>query len=295
MSQPTRDELLKRLADAQAEQEAVTMALIVTELDNIYSGLGEAEEAQAGRLGAAIDALGEPLSQLTGVDAKIAAAQDRCAGLRQELARLDGDDDDDDAPGKMAAAKMHLAEWEARVTRLRSKRDFADSGFQPLYEQRDSARKALGVVQAAKRRVLAAMLDPFGDPLAQQTEAYTSFRAPMLGPVLLQRDLESPEWDQALEQLREWCRRSGYRTDDLPSEAEQIARALAAPMADALATPPDPVPSGQDILAMDAAKMVNDSLPPSVIEDHRNTPPVPRNLRVESWRQVPTLGDLGVR
>ena len=269
MTQPTRDELIERLAAAHAETEAVIMGLIVLELDETLSGLSAAEDQAATALREAIETLAEPFAQLAAVDGKIAAAEGKCSDLRCKLARLEDADDDDRAPDKRATARMQLAEWEAEVTRLRSKRDYAESGFQPLYEQRDNARKWLVTVQGGKRVILGAMLDPFGSSLAQGTGAYEAFRAPMLGPVLLRHDVDSPEWDQAVEQLREWCKRSGYRTDDLPSEGEQMARAMTSMMPDGSAAMADAGPSAADVMAQMTVDAANKSMVPDYIEDRR--------------------------
>ncbi len=140
------------------------------------------------------------------------------------------------------------------------------------------------------------MLDPFGE-LGQQTKAYESFRMLHLNHVPLRNDREDPEWPMALAELRELCMRSGYRTTDLPTDAELAARALQmSGMADALATPPDPVPSAAEVMAMDKAVVVNAALQssPSRIDDFRRPAP-PRTVPERDYLQVPRLKDMGLR
>ncbi len=277
MSQPTRDELIERLARAEAEREAVTMGLIVLELDELYRGLEEGEQAAAERLSAAVDALSEPLGQLAAIDEDIAEAEAERAGWQAQMT-------DETPRDKRARARIHHAECEADISRFRQKREWAEGQFQPLYEERDRCKKMLAVVQGAKRTVLAAMLDPFGSPLAQETGAYTSFRMPQLVPVLLRNDRESPEWDMAVAELEELCLRSAWRSDSLPSNAEQAARAMTSAMADA-STVVAPAPSASEVMLVDAIKLRNETAPASKIEDHRNTPPPPRD-----YMQLPGRG-----
>jgi hypothetical protein len=138
------------------------------------------------------------------------------------------------------------------------------------------------------------MLDPFGSPLAQGTGAYTSFRALHLAPVLMRNDRESPEWPMAIAQMDELAMRSAYRTDHLPSNAEQAARAMTSAMPDA-STVVAPAPNAAEVMAADALKIANAAMPASKIEDFRNTPAPPRNLVVPAHKVVPSLRDMGIR
>jgi len=283
---------MQQLADAYAEQESTTMALIWTELGEIYIGLAAAEDQAAAALRDACKALEGPEADLAAIDGKISAAQEKCSELRQEIARLEADDDREDAPDKAAAAKMQLAEWEARVTRLRSKRDFAEPSFRPRYDQRDDARTRLRIVGAAKHRVMLAQLNPFGDELAQATDAYISLRMPQLLPLLLRHDTGSPEWPRAVEEFTELAKRSGLRTDDLPSEGEAMAQAMTALMPDAAQAMADLAPNAADVMAQTVAEVTNKNLTPDYVDDYR-TPAVPRIAR--DYMRVETLRDLGVR
>ena len=95
----------------------------------------------------------------------------------------------------------------------------------------------------------------------------------------------------ALAELRELCLRSGYRTTDLPTDAEMAARALeASGMADASSYVP-PVPNAQEVMQADLVKLTNDSQPPSRIEDHRGTPAPPRDLPDRPYMNVPRLSN----
>lgn len=290
-----RDKLLQRLADAQQVQEEATMGLIQLELDERTAGLDAAHDQAKAALEEAKAALVEPLAQLAMLEEKILVAERKCSDLRQQVDRLADDDDDDTAPDKLAAARMQLAEWEARVTRLRSKRDFCESGFQPLFEARKCAEEWVKVYRGLLHKVGKAFLDPFGE-LGQETTAYQSFRMLHLNHILLKNDRGDPEWPMALAELRELCLRSGYRTEgDLPTDAEQAARALEmSGMANAADTPPAPAPNMVDVMAQTNVEVTNMALQksPSRIEDHRNTPPVPRGLPERDFMNVQRLRDL---
>lgn len=285
------DKLLRRWKANQDEAAILAMAFIQLELDERTTGLeANYDQAKAAR-DERVEALREPRAQLAALDEKITVTEQKCSGLREEIGRLADDDDGDDVPDKLAAAKMQLAEWEARVTRLRSKRDFARSGFQPLFEALARAEDWVKLYRGAKYEVAAGIADPFG-PLGRGTEAYGMYRAPQLGPVLLQRDEASREWKQALEQLRIWCTYSGH----LEPEPDPLRRTPEV-MADAAATF-DPGPNAQEILAVDKARMENLALEniPSHVDDYRNPrTAVPRMASGRDYMQVPSLRDMGLR
>jgi hypothetical protein len=276
MTQPTKDELLQRLADAQQEQESVTAALIWLELDELRSSLGGSEARAAERLRAAHDALEAPLGAIAAIDRDIAQAEGRCVEWQ---AKLEGA-----GPDQRAQARIHFQEWDAEVTSLRAKRDQAEAMAQPVSAEHDQARKALEVVQAAKTRVLAAMLNPFGDELAQATEAYKSIRMTQLVPVLLRGDRSSAEWDMAVSELAEL-----QRITENPRWVPEV-------MASAAETPPDPAPSMGEVLALDKAVMENMTLQQqaNVVEDHRRPGP-PRQVPERPFMEVPKLRDMGLR
>jgi len=294
VTESARGKLKRQIAGAQAAEERAVMGLIQLELDERTAGLQAAHDQANAALEAAEAALVDPVAQLAMLEEKIGAAEEKCSGLRQQVSELAGDDDDDDAPDKLAAARMHLAEWEARVNRLRSKRDFAESGFQPLFEARTHAAEWVKVYKGAKLEVADAMTDPFG-PVGQSTDAYEAYRMPCLFPLLLLRDQESQEWDKAVQELEFLVRRLGYKlVFDAELAAAQAAQALRdSGMADA-SQYAEPIPSAQDVLTADAYKIRNESLPPSRIDDYR-TPAVPRTLPERDYMDVQRLRDIGSR
>ena len=255
------------------------------------AGLQAAHDQANAALEAAEAALVDPVAQLAMLEEKIGAAEEKCSGLRQQISELAGDDDDDDAPDKLAAARMHLAEWEARVNRLRSKRDFAESGFQPLFEARTHAAEWVKVYKGAKLEVAEAMTDPSARSVSRLTHMRhtgcrvffpfcccgTGSRRNGIRPY---RSLNSScgGWDT-----------SSFSTPELA--AAQAAQALRdSGMADA-SQYAEPVPSAQDVLTADAYKIRNESLPPSRIDDYR-TPAVPRNVPERDYMDVQRLRDL---
>jgi len=242
MSEPTKDDLLKRLADAGAEWDAATMGLIWLELGELLTALEAREDQAAAALREATEALTGPEAGLAAIDEETAATD------RERLARLASAEDLSLDADKRGLARAQLGEWEADLTRLRQKRDWAEAAMQPLVQARDQARMVLAQIQGAKRGVMWAQLNPFTSPVAQATKAYIGHRQPFLNLVLLKNDRSDPEWEAAISEVEECCLRSAYRTDHLPSEAEQMARAMTASMADATSEPPPPAPSGRDVM-----------------------------------------------
>lgn len=151
----------------------------------------------------------------------------------------------------------------------------------------------LRILQSAKQAVKYAQLNPFGSDLGQATEMYASLRMPQLAPMLLRNDRSSPEWDMAIRELWELCARSGYRTDDLPSAAEQMARAMTSEMASAETTPLPPAPSAAELKMIDELhhESVRVDQARQVIDDRRGARPQPAPPQ-PTYRDVPRLRDM---
>jgi hypothetical protein len=290
-AQPTKDDLLARLAKAMAEQEGVTAALIYLELGELYTGLEASEEQAAAALGDALAALAEPKAELDRLDRAIADAEGTCVRWSHILSDAD--------PDTRADARIRYQEWSSETVARRARRNDAERGYRELFADRADKRTRLQVVQAAKQRVLKAQLNPFGDELAQATEAYIAYRMPHLNMVLLRCDRESPEWEKAAAEFEELALRSGLRTDHLPTDAEMAARALKAGMADAATTPPDPAPSAADVRAQIGVEFGNMALEQAaarnVVDDRRGAQPQPAPVGRSYMEPPPRLKDLGVR
>ena len=287
MSEPTKDELLGQLAQARADADAAVMCLIYLELGEVLTALDAREDQAAAALREASDALTAPQAAVDAIAAEIVKAEGRAA---EWLAKLDPDKPADER----AQARIHFAEWDADITRLCQKRDWAEAEMQPLVERRDHARKVLADLQAAKQGVIRAQLNPFGSPVAQATQAYIGYRMPYLNLILIANDRESPEWETAIAELEECCLRSAYRTDHLIGHAEQQARAMTSAMADVSTSPPPPAPSAVELGKQLEVEMENRRLAntPVHIEDYRHPVPQRPPVQKRAFMEVPRLRNM---
>jgi len=276
----TSEEHLADLAKAMAALEKATQQLIVDELAGAMPALDAAEDQAAAALREACTALGKPEQVLAGLEEEIGRVTGQCAGWQAKLSSLKTED--------RVEARVRFQAWSEELDGLREKRDQAERDLQPYYAARNKAMADLELVVGAKRGLVFAMFTPYESRVGQGTAAYVAYRMPRLAYVLLAADQSHPEWECAIAQMDEMAMRSAYRTDHLPSNAEQAARAISAQMADASSYVP-PVPNAQEVLAADAVKVFNDSLPPSRIEDHRKPGP-PRDVPVRDWMQLPGRG-----
>jgi hypothetical protein len=281
LTQPTRDELVQRLADAQAEAEAAVAGLIFLELDEILTGLSASEDQAAAELRHRVEALTGPRAELAEMDKGIVAAEGKCLQWSERISDPD--------PDERADARIRYQEWSAEIDRLRAERDQAERDQLPLVGAREEARTRLAVLQSAKRAVMYAQLHPFTSVLAKATKTYQSLRMPMLGPVLLRYDVDHPEWPQAELQLETWCRYAGF----LPPERDprpRVPEVMADGVMDAMS---DPVSSMADVMNQTRAEFEAMAVDKQVsrIDDYRHGPP--RDVPERPYMQVPHLRDTG--
>jgi hypothetical protein len=289
-AEPVRDEHLKELAEALAAVDRATMQLIVDELAEAMPALEEEQRKAAESLREACAALRKPEQLLAELDEELGRVTGQAAEWQGRLSSLRAED--------RVEARVRFQAWSEELDRLREKRVFADQDLQPYYDARTKTQAGLELAQSAKRGLVWAMIAPFESAAGQGTTAYVAYRMPRLSYVLLAGDRDHPEWDVALAELEELCLRSAYRTDHLPSNAEQMARSMTAQMPDAAASMADPVPSAVDVIASDAVAVANAgvSVGKSVIEDHRRTPAPPRIVPQRDYmRPPPTARQLGLR
>jgi hypothetical protein len=285
---PVEDHLAE-LAKASAEVDKWSRQLIVDELAELMPGLEAAEESAAARLRDALEALKAPGAAIADLDAAIGRAETELASWRDQL-----------EGGDVAArvdARRWIAEWETERDTLTARRDYAAAEMLPLADVRNRARADLELAQGAKTGLAFSMCIPFESPVGQATRAYIGYRQPRLAYVLLKGDSADPEWECAVAELRELCisaMRGGYNVaPDLPDPAAVAAAGIAAPMADAMATPPDAVPSMTEVLALDKARMEDLALQqqPSRIDDYR-APAPPREVPDRPYMRVPRVKDM---
>ena len=255
------DDLVSLYARLEAVADKAIKQAIVDELAFSLSGASRAVEAADAAHREACAALGKPEQLLAGLDEEIGRVTGRCAEWQAKLSSLTAED--------RVEARVRFAAWSDELDKLKEKRDQAERDLQPYYDVRNNAAADLELAEGARLSVASAMSKPYESRVAQGTRAYITLRQPRLTYVLLAGDPSHAEWEPAISQLEEMCLRSAYRTDHLIGNAEAMARAMTAEMADAASTPFAPSPNAADVMAADMVKLANETAPPSRIEDHR--------------------------
>ena len=122
-----------------------------------------------------------------------------------------------------AGAWIQITAYEREAGLLREKITLAENDLQVLYDARNEAVTSAQNAIMGKANLMAAVASPFTHSLAFQTETYKMYRSRLVWKVLLLGDRKDPQRDQAIDQLREWCKMTGYRTENDPlidSDAE---------------------------------------------------------------------------
>jgi hypothetical protein len=253
-------------AATNAVDDAVKV-LITDELSELRPGLEEAAEVAAERLREATSALMLSQQQLADIDDEIASAEASRADWAAQL--------DDLSAEKRVTARHWLTVWDAELDSLRGKRSQVSEALQPVIDERSKARDALAEAQDGLAWFGLNLLAPYTG-MGQLTEAYRLWRVGIghLTPVLLAGDDSHPEWDAALEVLATCCLTSGYRTDDLPQEAEAIRRYWDG-VRDAASS--EPAPTGQAVAATVKAELASAALDQVRPEYRVRTAPVAKS------------------
>ena len=285
MTEPTYGELMQQLADHEQGAVAAVAGMIYLKLGEYLTGLEAAEEQAAAALADAYAVLAGPRADLAALDKSVAAAEGKCVEWSHLLA--------DDDPDVRADGRNHYDEWSAEVSKRQARRDDAERGYRDLFETEERCKRTVRYFQLQKHSVEQQRLKPFLSDLGQATEEYTTLRRRQLGDVLLLGQRDHPEWDQAMIQLRTWCLHAGYRGEGLPDPGQVNAEAMTAAMASPESSVADPVPNGQEVLAMDHAALTNAALQqsPTRIDDYRR-PGAPRTLPERDYMDVQRLRDL---
>ena len=277
---------MRDLAAATAFRDKCVQQLIIDDLADWMPALDAKEEAAEKRLSAACAALEGPERHVVGLNDEIARAEAELATWRSQL---EGGD-----VASRVTARQWIAEWEAEREALVQKRDFAVADMSHLVDAKAKAHADAELAKGAKMGLAAAMVNPFGSPVARTTPSYIGYRQPFLNLILIANDRESPEWETAAAQWEDCARHSGLRTDNLPSEAEQMARAMTASMADATTSPPPPAPSAVELGKLLEAEMTNRALQSTrdYVEDRRYPPPRAVLVQKRAYMVVPRVRDL---
>ena len=211
-----REALLARLFDAMEAADEAVKGLVKHDLTALVPELEAARAEAEAALEAAEKAVEEPEAQVRAAEAGVR----ECAEKMTELA------------GSLADPDLHLrvesrrwyAEYERERNELQKKLDFAQLVAGPLHHARQEARNAY-VQCCADLRALGLQIAyfPYG-PDGQETDSYKLWRRDRgsLFPLLLNWDHKSPpSWPAAMTALRLACLATGYRGEDLPTEAEK--------------------------------------------------------------------------
>lgn len=220
--------------------ETFTKAAIQAELRPlvpVYAGHVK-ETASAAK--AAEQALEKPAGVLEVLRAELADAEEKTAHVAAGLDRGTFEE--------RAEARYKIGAYERECGRIAEKIAAAEQDLVVLTEKRNETRAAAEAAFGGMIALGDAIARPFEAPVAQATDAYKTFRAPMLWMVRLTGDTAHPEWAESVKQWVEEAKVSGLRTedyrDDLPSDAEHYRKFWNEYQADA-----EPAPSGQEIVS----------------------------------------------
>jgi hypothetical protein len=272
---------LEMLAYHRSQVDRWTMQLIIDELNGFMPKLTDAVEQAEKALQEAEDALAKPAGVIAGLDEQIAEAEKERAHWAQDL--------ESPSIGTRVPARGWVMELDAELVSLRQKKEFAESGLQPLYDVRNKCSNDLELAKGARMGLACAMLTPYAG-FAQGTQAYVGHRQPYINHVILSGDHDDPEWDTAVAELAELCLLAGFTKDDMPDRAQDYRKFW-----DDIKNEhaPEPAPSGREVAesihSAFEVNMQNKWLEesPSVMERRD----IPRNDRVPSYMRTPDISD----
>jgi hypothetical protein len=285
-----RQEHLAELLGVLADADKLLRQVIADELAEGLPKLEQDEADAAAALEKVFAAARDPERDLAAIDAEIAAAEADRAKWQAMLT-------DETPREERARARFQHAECESDIARLGEKRDFVTAQLLPL---RDAVTKAKRDLEAATGRLRGAELN--ATPLlayyaaGQKTSGYAMRFGIALEPALA--DESHPEHDAAVDHMLYLATVTGFRTesyaDRLPSDAMAEQRFWDS----VYANPPQPPPSGREIIEALHTEMnlsmVNKALGPSRIDDYRGPAP-PKPVPDRPWMRVPRVSELGIR
>lgn len=292
-----RDRRLAECLELRAAAGGRLAQAVAAELAEDLPALEQAWVESGDAASAAYGALEAPRQAKEDRDAAVTQAETELAGWRSQAG-------DESTPfAERVRLRAQIADGEAELEMLRQKADFAQAQLLPFLDAYARAEaefeKATAALEGRKLNATPALAF-FG--AGQKTAAYEAFRfGTALESALRNRD--HFEHDAAVDHMLHLCEVSGFRTenyaDRLPSDAEQARRFWDQVRADAVAgMAADPAPSMVDVMKQTEAEFENAALQQhrTVIDDYRSpATAVPRTAAVDSYRQVQSLRDLGIR
>lgn len=217
--------------------------------DELLSRVPEYEawlDAAAVNVEAAWNARQGPEGIAAGLDADIARGEAQHAEWTAKLASPD--------ISERVNARAYALSWETELGLLREKRQQAQLDLLPYAGAHREAKEELARATAETETLRANVAVPFLG-LGQRTFAYHVFRQQLGGvAAVLLGDPGAGEFDAAMGFMDELCLSSGYRTDHLLRDSD-LSRALWREVELRASDPP--VPSGREIMGVDAARAVD--------------------------------------
>ncbi len=235
--------------------------LIADELRGRLPEFEEAEAKAAARVRELWEALKEPEAELARLNEDIAQAEGEAGEYHKRL-------DAADKISERVAARAWWLEWSAQLDSLNEKKAILERELEPVREAYEKAKTDADDARVKREAFeLNVAIPLFG--LGQGTNAFRAWHLEMGAfiPVLLSMDRGHFLWDAGYKFLDVVCLRSGYRTDHLPTDAENIKRSIENYAASKQKA--DVAPSGQEVMRADALRIQQMLETKTHVEDYR--------------------------
>ena len=206
---------LAPLAAALNQVDREIRLLITAELQETLTSAQVMEALAADRVRAAQKALDAPQARISELDAQIGDAE-------AERAKLESDAVQGDREFRVKVRQM-IPVIDEDIALLAAEKRRLEAEIMPLVAEHAEAKRDLGEAHENVALVEVSMSFPFLG-LGQQTLPYSMREHYGLCSVLMEGNRDHPEWNAGIRFLEKLCLRTGYRTDGLPSEAEQVKR-----------------------------------------------------------------------
>lgn len=241
MNEDKLDEIKSHLGAASR----VIRDLISDELKAQIPAAEQQEEKAAGAAHEAWKAWQAAIARLQETDDELALVREQRAKIEQAVTDAD--------PRTRVEAKSALIAWDKELGDLGKVRAEQQAHLDAVQGLRNQALAQLELA-TTYREGLEANSDPLFSytGLGKTTDAYHALRwLTGLEIVLMPGNEDHPERDEAIACLEQLCLWSGYRTDRLPKDTDAYRKHWDDILAQA--NPPEPAPSGAQVMADDKA------------------------------------------
>lgn len=230
------------LALASNAADVIIHKMIIDELNPVLEWLTEREEHWAGELRNALESKQIPERTVAELEAELAELRGKHEDYRARVGDplLPRDD--------RAQAWAMVPFYEAEITAMGNRLDQARADLGSAEAVVNKTRAELEAVQHTKQAVGWAMIDPFNEPLGQQTKAYAYYLAAHLTEIILLAGDSDRRWDSAVAELETLCKASGYRTDGISKQESLMAKRMWDDYLENRVTDPPASPRGADVM-----------------------------------------------